>query len=209
MRFSLLALLGTIVATSVSALKEPPTQLQVGVKKRIPASECTQKSHSGDELSMHYTGTLFDTGEKFDSSLDRNEPFVFKLGAGQVIQGWDQGLLGMCVGEKRRLVIPPHLGYGERGAGGVIPGGATLVFEVELLEIKPGKYNEKTMPVQQQQESPISFASPSFLVSTGIIVALFLIVFKMAKKQDIAEANEKAAAATAEANTEKKEEKKE
>lgn len=84
---------------------------------------------------MHYTGTL-ESGEKFDSSLDRGTPFEFTLGQGQVIAGWDRGLMGMCVGEKRRLRIPSHLGYGEHGSPPKIPGGATLVFEVELLEIK-------------------------------------------------------------------------
>lgn len=87
-------------------------------------------------LSMHYTGKLYSNGKKFDSSLDRNQPFEFTLGSGQVIKGWDQGLLGMCIGEKRRLTIPSDLGYGDRGAGSDIPPGATLVFDVELLEIK-------------------------------------------------------------------------
>ncbi|MBM3808717.1 MAG: FKBP-type peptidyl-prolyl cis-trans isomerase [Acidimicrobiia bacterium] len=96
----------------------------------------------GKTVRVHYTGWLYDggkpenRGEKFDSSKDHGEPFEFPLGAGQVIHGWDQGFKGMKVGGKRVLTIPPHMGYGERGAGGVIPPNATLVFEVELLEVK-------------------------------------------------------------------------
>lgn len=90
---------------------------------------------TGKDIVVHYTGTLTD-GTKFDSSVDRNEPFEFTLGAGQVIQGWDEGFAGMKVGGKRKLIIPPSMGYGSQGAGSVIPPNATLVFEVELLEVK-------------------------------------------------------------------------
>lgn len=96
----------------------------------------------GTNIRVHYTGWLYDPtkpdghGAKFDSSVDRGEPFVFFLGGGQVIRGWDKGFAGMKVGGKRTLIIPSHMGYGERGAGGVIPPYATLLFDVELLQVQ-------------------------------------------------------------------------
>ena len=96
---------------------------------------------NGKRVHMHYTGWLYDTlatgkkGKKFDSSHDRGKPFVFTLGKGQVIKGWDQGVLGMKEGEQRQFIIPSRLGYGIRGAGRAIPGGSTLVFDVELMQV--------------------------------------------------------------------------
>lgn len=92
-----------------------------------------EEARPGQEVTVHYVGVAWSTGRQFDSSWDRDEPFQFGLGAGQVIQGWDRGVAGMRAGGRRRLTIPPGLGYGSRGAGGVIKGGETLVFVVDLL----------------------------------------------------------------------------
>eukprot|EP01104_Vermistella_antarctica_P012365 TRINITY_DN3566_c0_g1_i1.p1 TRINITY_DN3566_c0_g1~~TRINITY_DN3566_c0_g1_i1.p1 ORF type:complete len:120 (+),score=37.14 TRINITY_DN3566_c0_g1_i1:31-360(+) len=101
----------------------------------IKAGDGTTFPKKGDQLSMHYTGTLKSNGNKFDSSHDRNRPFQFQIGVGQVIAGWDEGVMKMSVGEKARLHITADFGYGAQGAGGVIPPNADLIFEVDLLEI--------------------------------------------------------------------------
>lgn len=116
------------------SVKQPPDESAVEVEVLSPGDGKTFPK-PGDSLSMHYTGTLASTGEKFDSSVDRGEPFSFQIGVGQVIRGWDVGVMKMSLGEKALLKIPSEFGYGERGAGGVIPPNADLVFEVELLEI--------------------------------------------------------------------------
>ena len=120
----------------------PPPGGSVAELQRIDAVVGTgTEATSGTLVSVHYTGWLYDEkapqqrGKKFDSSVDRGEPFSFKLGAGQVIRGWDEGVAGMKVGGKRTLLIPAWLGYGSSGAGGVIPPNASLVFEVELLGV--------------------------------------------------------------------------
>jgi peptidylprolyl isomerase len=105
----------------------------------IEVKEGTGASAKGKTATVHYTGWLYTNGQKgakFDSSVDRNEPFSFPVGAGRVIKGWDEGVAGMKVGGKRTLISPPALGYGARGAGGVIPPNATLMFDVELLGVK-------------------------------------------------------------------------
>ncbi|CAM8927552.1 unnamed protein product [Rhodiola kirilowii] len=114
------------------------SELQIGVKYK-PAT-CDVQAHKGDKVKVHYRGKLTD-GTVFDSSFERGNPIEFELGSGQVIKGWDQGLLGMCVGEKRKLKIPAKMGYGEQGSPPTIPGGATLIFDTELVAV-----NGKTTP---------------------------------------------------------------
>ena len=110
----------------------PPTDRQVTDITEGSGAEAT----AGSTVSVHYVGVAHSTGEEFDASYNRGAPLDFRLGVGQVISGWDQGVQGMKVGGRRQLVIPPHLGYGDRGAGGAIKPGETLIFVVDLLEVR-------------------------------------------------------------------------
>ena len=138
----LLSLLATACTSSAaappaSAPGAAPTEVTLadGLKYTDDQIGTGTVAQAGKTAVVHYTGWLTD-GTKFDSSRDRNQPFSFQLGAGRVIKGWDEGVAGMKVGGKRTLIIPPELGYGARGAGGVIPPNATLKFEVELLDVR-------------------------------------------------------------------------
>ena len=137
-RIALLANLFALPYTHSKACEggnlEPDAPLRIGTK--FKPADCTDVSQPGDTLSMHYTGSLYSDCSKFDSSRDRNEPFKFTLGQGEVIKGWDDGLRGMCIGEKRKLTIPSDLAYGDEGSGDKIPAKSTLQFEVELLDLK-------------------------------------------------------------------------
>ena len=146
MRRSLLAalLLPAILLVTGCSEQQTAPQAASGVTELIKTDTkvgAGAEAVAGHDVSVHYTGWLYDEaapehkGKKFDSSRDRNEPFDFPLGGGRVIKGWDQGVEGMKVGGQRTLIIPPQLGYGARGAGGVIPPNATLVFDVELLGV--------------------------------------------------------------------------
>jgi peptidylprolyl isomerase len=110
----------------------PPNDLEITDLNEGSGAEAT----SGSTVSVHYVGVAHSTGEEFDASYNRGAPLDFRLGVGQVISGWDQGVEGMKVGGRRKLVIPPHLGYGDRGAGGAIKPGETLIFVVDLLEVR-------------------------------------------------------------------------
>ena len=136
----------TVLAALTLAVLVAPAHAQQGKRMTtadgltiVEVKEGTGATAAGKTAVVHYTGWLYENGQKgkkFDSSVDRNEPFDFPVGAGRVIKGWDEGVATMKVGGKRTLIVPPALGYGARGAGGVIPPNATLMFDVELLAVK-------------------------------------------------------------------------
>jgi len=128
-----------ILLACVAAINSETVKTESGLEIKYVSKPdaCDRVAKNGDLLEMHYTGKLED-GKKFDSSRDRSEPFKFQIGVGQVIKGWEEGVVGMCIGETRQLIVPSDLAYGDQGAGDIIPGGATLYFDIELMNIEDG-----------------------------------------------------------------------
>ncbi|KAI1383979.1 uncharacterized protein F4822DRAFT_57570 [Hypoxylon trugodes] len=145
--------LSLVASLTLGVVASDPSELKIDVTLPV---ECDRKTQKGDNIQVHYRGTLAANGNKFDASYDRGTPFGFKLGGGQVIKGWDQGLLDMCIGEKRTLTVPPEFGYGNRGIG-PIPAGSTLIFETELIGIQ-GVPNPESI-VTKATDSASSVAS--------------------------------------------------
>lgn len=165
----------TLCALPLSLLLSLATaQNGLGIEVTKPV-DCVRKTQAGDKITVNYKGTLESDGSQFDSSYDRGDPFKFTLGAGQVISGWDQGLVGMCIGEGRKLTIPPNLGYGNF-ATGPIPAGSTLIFETELLGIdgvqvdpdKPAQPAPERPTVGHPNESSAPTPKPSSPIPTAI-----------------------------------------
>ncbi|GMG28294.1 unnamed protein product [Ambrosiozyma monospora] len=136
MNFKSLTLLTLATLSTLVSAGSNDGKLTITVRKQV--ANCPYRTQPGDTVKVHYRGALED-GTEFDASYNRGQPISFRLGVGQVIQGWDEGLLEMCVGEQRDLVIPPSMAYGDRGAGGLIPPRATLFFSTELVEVLPAR----------------------------------------------------------------------
>ncbi|KAH7108364.1 hypothetical protein BKA62DRAFT_764420 [Auriculariales sp. MPI-PUGE-AT-0066] len=136
-------LFAPLVAALSALAKENAEVTELGIETTHKPEDCTRVAAKGDKIkaswAVHYTGTLYTTGAKFDSSRDRNSPFELTLGVGQVIKGWDEGLVGMCEGEKRILTIPADKAYGSRGFGTIIPAGSALLFDVEMVSLPPAR----------------------------------------------------------------------
>ncbi|KAI0396447.1 FKBP-type peptidyl-prolyl cis-trans isomerase [Xylariaceae sp. FL0594] len=158
--YSLLCSLTLLASAAVGALA---SDLKIDVTLPV---ECDRKTQKGDSIEVHYRGTLASNGKQFDASYDRGTPFGFQLGAGRVIKGWDEGLLDMCIGEKRTLTIPPELGYGNR-AMGPIPAGSTLVFETELLGIKGVPKPKSIVPKVTETVTETATATETASETTG------------------------------------------
>lgn len=132
----LVLLVFALFINTVLSAYAPLENLEIGITKRVPIKKCTRTAKPGDTVSVHYSGYLRESMETFDSSHTRGQPIQFTLGVGQVIAGWDQGLVGMCIGEQRKVQIPSALGYGSREIPGAIPANSDLLFDVELVDIK-------------------------------------------------------------------------
>ncbi|CAN3353788.1 peptidyl-prolyl cis-trans isomerase Fpr2p [Diutina catenulata] len=148
------------ILTAIAAVVAEVTDLEIDITKKVPAAACKRKAKDGDTVSVHYAGRLED-GTQFDASYDRGQPISFVLGEGRVIQGWEQGIQGMCVGEKRKLTIPPHLGYGSAGVG-PIPANSVLIFDTELVDIAGGYDDEEEEEEQNLQAEDMLEANAEF-----------------------------------------------